>query len=506
MSILSAARRKVGAFIGGTGFEAGMFGRRMSKFQATTAHVNTLLAQSGPTMLARARHITRNNGYANNAVEAWAGNVVGAGITPSFQTTNKALKKKLTKLYRDWIDEADAEGVTDFYGIQRRAAREAFIAGECFIRRIPRRLSDDLSVPMQLQLIPSEMLPIGKSEPVAGGGEIRQGVEFNAAGRRVAYHFYKKHPGDYTGFGGGSTDTVRVPAIDVIHLIDPVDAGQLRGVSRFAPAIVKLFLLDIYDDAELDRKKVAAMHALFITTETPEDWEPSDNAEEPGAPPEPAIDLQPGMVGILKPGEDIKTSSPADSGVTYEPFQYRTLLQVSAALGIPYAVLTNDMVKANYSNTRAALVEFRRRVEAFQHSVMAFQLCQPVMRWFMDTVYLADLAAMPGYERRRREYQVTKWLPPKFDWVDPWKDAKAEIEQINAKLKSRTMAIAERGYDAEEIDEEIAADMAREKKLGIWIDPNPNPQIGHNGGPPIDGGPENGAATTTTTTKGNAND
>ncbi|WP_412842375.1 phage portal protein, partial [Cereibacter sphaeroides] len=45
---------------------------------------------------------------------------------------------------------------------------------------------------------------------------------------------------------------------------------QLRGVSRFAPAIVKLFLLDQYDDAELDRKKVAAMYAMFITSNDPD--------------------------------------------------------------------------------------------------------------------------------------------------------------------------------------------------------------------------------------------
>jgi capsid protein len=42
-------------------------------------------------------------------------------------------------------------------------------------------------------------------------------------------------------------------------------------VSRFAAAIVKLFLLDQYDDAELDRKKVAAMHARFITTPAPQE-------------------------------------------------------------------------------------------------------------------------------------------------------------------------------------------------------------------------------------------
>ena len=63
-------------------------------------------------------------------------------------------------------------------------------------------------------------------------------------------------------------------------------------------------------------------------------------------------------------------------------------------------------------------------------------------------------------------------LPPKWDWVDPQKDARAEIEQIDAGLKSRTQALAERGYDAEQVDAEIAADQAREKSLGLSLASN----------------------------------
>jgi capsid protein len=59
------------------------------------------------------------------------------------------------------------------------------------------------------------------------------------------------------------------------------------------------------------------------------------------------------------------------------------------------------------------------------------------------------------------------WLPTKWDWVDPLKDANAEIAQIEAGLKSRTQAIAERGYDAERVDRDIAAECARERALGL---------------------------------------
>lgn len=460
--MLSHWRRRVGAFIGG--FEAGLGNRRLKGFFPSRAHLNTLIAASGADITARARYLIRNNGYAANAIESWAGNVVGAGIKPSSLIADAKLKAAVQKLWLEWTDDADADGFTDFYGLQRRAAREVFIAGEVFFRLRPRRPEDGLPVPLQLQMLPAEMLPLTRNEVLPSGNVIRQGIEFDRIGRRVAYHLLRRHPGDGTD-PGLAGETVRIPASEIIHVIDPVDAGQLRGVSKFAPAIVKLFLLDQYDDAELDRKKVAAMHALFITTPAPA--EPFDGAESTGENGERTMDLQPGQIVMLEPGEQVQTSDPADSGATYEPFQYRTLLQVSAALGIPYAYLSNDMIKANYSNARLALLEFRRRTEAYQHAVIVWQLCRGVWTRWMDTAVLAGALPIPDYQAKRRDCLACAWLPPKWDWVDPLKDAKAEIEQIAAGLKSRTQALAERGYDAEQVDAEIAADQAREQALGL---------------------------------------
>ena len=72
----------------------------------------------------------------------------------------QVLKEELQRLWLAWTDEADAEGLTDFYGLQRRAAREVFLAGEVFVRIRPRRVEDGLTVPLQLQMLPSEMLPL----------------------------------------------------------------------------------------------------------------------------------------------------------------------------------------------------------------------------------------------------------------------------------------------------------------------------------------------------------
>jgi lambda family phage portal protein len=228
-------RQRLGAFIGG--FDAGQHHRRLRGFQATRAHVNALIAASGPDITARARWLVRNNGYAVNAVESWAANTVGDGIKPISKIGDAARKEELQRLWLAWTDEADAEGLTDFYGLQRRAAREVFLAGEVFFRIRMRRPSDGLTVPLQLQMLPAEMLPLEQTGIAANGNAIRQGIEFDRIGRRVAYHFFRRHPGDSTD-PGLAGEIVRVPASEVIHVIDPVEGGQLRGVSKLAPAIV----------------------------------------------------------------------------------------------------------------------------------------------------------------------------------------------------------------------------------------------------------------------------
>jgi len=143
------------------------------------------------------------------------------------------LKGQVQKLWLDWTDEADAESFTDFYGQQRRAAREVFIAGEVFFRFRPRRPQDGMTVPLQLQMIPSELLPLYRNEQAANGNMIRQSIEFDPIDRRVAYHFLRRHPSDVTD-PGLAGEIVRIPASEIVHIIDPVDAGQLRGVSRSA--------------------------------------------------------------------------------------------------------------------------------------------------------------------------------------------------------------------------------------------------------------------------------
>ncbi len=450
----------------GSGFEGAMRNRRLAAWRATEENINSLLVADGDTLRARARQTVRSNPFASNAAGSFVANAVGAGIKPSSLIPDTDLKDQIQRLWLQWTDEADADGLTDFYGLQALAARAMFEAGECFVRFRPRLPQDGLSVPLQVQLLESEHLPFGKNEIASGGNQIRAGIEFDAIGRRVAYHFYRTHPGDGT-VQKTRGEIVRVPASEVLHLYRPDRPGQIRGVPWISPALVKLYLLDQYDDAELDRKKVAALFAGFITKTSPEDNLLGEGIPDPlGAS---VAGLSPGMMQVLLPGEDVKFAEPADVGGSYELFQYRMHLAVAAALGMPYMNVSGDLKAANYSSIRSGTVEFRRRLDQFQHTTLIFQFCRPVWQRWLDTVVLDGSVALPDYRNQRRDFQAVKWITPKWEWVDPLKDRQAEKIAQECGWKAPSDIIEAEGYDVDETFNRIASDQQRARDLGIKL-------------------------------------
>lgn len=456
------------------GLEAGAARRRLSLWQPAAQHVNAAMFAAGPSVLARARWLVRNNGYARAALRSWSSATVGAGIKPSSLITDQRLRDAINQAWLLWTDEADAEWITDFYGLARRVAREAFLAGEVFVRFRPRFPQDHLSVPLQLQMLPSEQLPLAKIEQAPNGNPIRLGVEFdrNLRDKRVAYWFYRSNPTDATlTFAEAmlNKQLVRVPAEEIIHVFDPVEAGQIRGLTGFAAAIVKLFQMDAYDDAELERKKQISRYAAFVTS-------PEERGED-GIPLEsrPDDDMSvygPGATVLLYPGEDIKFSDPGEVGGSYEPFQYRTLLQICAALGVPYGELSSDLTKATYASSRAGLLAFRQEVEAFQHGVLVFQFLRRVwMRW-MDAAVLAGALPIPAqaYNARPAFYRAMKPITPRAPWVDPLKDRQAEVLAMRAGIKAPQDVIEGEGYDLEETYRRIAEANALAAELGLTFD------------------------------------
>jgi len=430
------------------------------------AAINALVAGGGDALRRQSRDMARRNPWAANAIESFVANAIGAGIVPQPKHPDPVVKQRLQELWLRWTDDADAAGLTDFYGLQSLVCRAIIEAGECIARLRSRRKEDGLTVPIQIQLLEPEHLPLHERRELPNGNRVRWGIEFDQIGRRVAYWLYREHPGEEPLFFT-SLDMARVPAESVLHLYKPLRPGQHRGQPWLTPVLLALYELEKYDRAELVRKAIATMVVFFEqdhTVEGPSIFGRDGETDSNGVP---IQGLEPGCYVRVPPGRTVEHSKPVDVGGMYVEFMRAQLRKIAAGIGVTYEQLTGDLTGVNYSSIRAGLLEFRRRCEQFQHQVMVYQFCRPVWRAWIDAAALAGVIDARDYARSPEAYLDVEWQPHAWEWVDPLKDAEAEILLIDNLLKSRTRAIKGMGYDPEVIDREIAEDQAREDRARL---------------------------------------
>ena len=454
-------------------YEGAGEGRRSASWDAPDIGINSINTPALRNLRARSRAAVRNDPYAFNVIDKRVSNLIGTGITPRPKIEDDALRKLQQDLWDDWVDESDADGLTDFYGQQALIARTVETAGECFVRLRPRNLDENLAVPLQLQILAPEFVPHDKFEPAKNGNSIRAGIEFNPAHQRVAYWMYRVHPRDASSLNAGYNQLVRVPAEQVLHIFEPVEPGQLRGVPRLAPVLKRLRSLDNYDDAVLFRQEVANLFAGFISRPSPEaSQQPRDpvtgqllSEDRDGF--TPMVALEPGTMQELGPGEEVEFSKPPDAGNNYPDFMRQQLMAAAAGTGTPYEILSGDMREVNDRALRVVLNEFRRRLEQLQFGVYVHQLCRPVRAAWMDMAVLAGRLTLADYAQRRREYLRTRWVPQGWAYIQPVQDIQARMMEVNAGFSSRSEMVLRTGYDAETVDTENAADQARARDLGL---------------------------------------
>lgn len=417
---------------------------RTSNWQTPATDANSAIVN--PSLIRnRARDLVRNNPWAAKGVSVITNNVVGYGIRAQWQSSTKRNAKRAQDLWKAWAEssQCDAQGLTNLYGIQQTVMRAVVESGECLIRLRPRLASDGLAVPFQLQVLEADYFYEFGDGPRAGGGYVQRGIEYDAIGRRVAYNLYKAHPGATGRFSNGFS---RVPAYEVIHVFRTDRPGQERGVSWLAPVMIRLRELDIYEDAYLNRQKLANLFAAFIYTDNPEETEEefSDVSE-----------LTPGSMYTMKPGRTLAFSTPPKAD-DYGPYTLANLRAIASGLNITYESLTGDLAEVNFSSARMGWQEFGRSIDSWRWQLIIPRFCHGIATWFTDFSGIPDL---------RHE-----WTPPARMIVDPVREIPAIKAAIRTGLMTQSEAIREQGYDPEQLLTEMAADNALLDKLGLVLD------------------------------------
>lgn len=447
-------------------YDAAGSGRRMRGWVAPSTGPNKAITGL-QNIRNRARDVERNDWSGESASQKWVTNLIGIGITPRLKRMAAGpRKKRMVDLWDSWVEQSDADGVLNFYGQQALVVRSWLSSGEVFGRKRMRRLGDSMEVPMQVQLIEAEFVPLLDADTWPGlpvGNKIRQGIELDRRGQRVAYWMHREHPGD----GGIDTaNLLRIPASEVLHVYEVKRPGQLRGVSALAPVLARVRSIADYDDAVLERQKIANLFAAFITRGVGGDGDTDPLTNLPmdyGSDGTALAGLQPGIMQELDYGQDIKFANPPEAGTTYSDYVRTQHLGTASAAGIPYEIFSGDIREVSDRTLRVLINEFRRFAEQRQWHNVIPMFCQKVRQWWTDAAVLAgEVNATEA-----TDVLLVEWAPHGWAHIHPVQDPQGKKLEVEAGFRSRSSVIGERGDDPDTVDAERAADKAREDALGL---------------------------------------
>lgn len=464
----------------GSIYSAASSTRRMADWGGTTrTGPTTSLWSTLDTMRARCRDEVRNNPYAASAVDNFEAHCVGEGIFPHWNISSPSLKEEVETKFDHWARR------TQFYTKQATAAREIFEAGEVFLRFHVRPPSWGLAVPLDLQLIEGEQVPVFLNSVFGGaqvpqGNALRTGIEFDPSDRITAYHMYRQHPGETGLYPMEGLSYMRVPASEVIHAFKPLRAGLLRGQPHLASVLVLLHEIGKYTDAAIVKKQIQTMFAGFIQKISPDQdvLPPDTTSTDPNSQSlsSPALDvgvqnskIETGTMQVLFPGESITFPSlPQDNDI--ETFLSVCLHQFAAGIGSTYETITGDLHGVNLSSIRYGLQVMQRKITQFQRFVFISQLIQPVAERWMKEAVLAGEIKLPGYATSPEKYANISWRLPGWPYMSPLEDATAANLRIRAGLSSREQEAAATGNDATQIDKQQVMDNKRADELKLVYD------------------------------------
>ena len=400
---------------------------------------------------------------ATAALKTLRTNVIAGGLMPAPQIDAEFLgmsddeaEKLQTQIIREfalWADTpiCDAERVDNFYMLQQLAFFSYLMNGDAIVL-LPTKEAPGQPYNLRIRLIEADRVcsPDGydRLAPCEINGkrveQIVQGVETDKDGMVVAYWICNQHPLSSAADLTKPLEWVRVEAYgsktgrrNVLHVMNRERAGQRRGVPLLAPVLEALKQLGRYTDSEITAAVLSAMFTVFVKSETAPDGKPFGEMLPPeeliDAADQSSIELGPGAIVSLNPGEEVQFADPKHPNTGFDNFANAMIKQIGAALEIPPEVLFKQFV-ASYSAARGALNEFWRSCQ-MQRDWFTDDFCTPIYEeWITEAVAKGRINA-PGFFEDpaiRKAYTACSWNGPARTNLNPVHEVEAATKRVEA--------------------------------------------------------------------------
>ena len=421
---------------------------------------------------ANARALTRDNPYATHSRGLVADNVIGPnGMTYRAQVREgKMLVRDVNQVLEDgwkrWAEDRRLATVDHSGGwadVERLVVENMVTDGEGIVRHFP---GFQNSFGYATQVLDADQLddmlnePLGNGLTGTQGREIRFGIELNEWGAPVAYWIFGNHPSET----GGREKRHRIPAEQISLNFIRHRAGQPRGLSWFGPILADAKMLGGYQEAELVAARTAAAKMGFFTRDPETVTDPTSPRGRSG---KLRMQATPGSIETLPVGWSFESWDPTHPTTAYKDFVKGNLRSIAAGLRVGYNTLAQDLEGVNFSSLRQGNLQERDVWMGLQALTVRAVHLDTHGHWLRSAMLSGQLQ-LPT--TRVDDYTARKFIPRGWAWVDPKKEAEADLLAIRGGLDSRTAVVARRtGRQFEDVIEELRqeAELAAEAGLSF---------------------------------------
>ena len=456
-------------------FDAAQISRLTAGWAGTSNSVNQDVRTGLSLLRARSRDLALNNDYAKKFIQMVGTHVVGpTGFQLQVRATepdgrpdttaNNAIESHFSRWAKRGV--CDVTRKMSFLDVQHLIIKTVARDGECLVRKVYGRGANNYG--FGLQVLSIDRLDVDRNEEdLKNGNSIRMGIEISQYGEPVAYHVRVKNPADNVYATAVGTRFERIPATEIYHLFVASDPEQIRGFPWMHTAMTRMQNLGGFEEAAVIAARVGASKMGFFTSPDGDGTALSDGEDENG---NLITEADPGTFGVLPTGYDFQSFNPDYPTANYEPFVKSCLRGIASGLGVAYNTLSNDLEGVNFSSIRTGVLEERDNWMVIQNWMIDSFLIDVYEQWLSQAMLLGAITTANGSTlplAKLEKFNASQWMPRRWSWVDPMKDAQTAVLLVNNNLKSRRDVIAEAGRDLEDTWTQLQAESAMAAQMNI---------------------------------------
>ncbi len=469
-------------FSGGHGgYEAGKKDRLKGRIVGSP-HENDVPRQQIAMLRYRAWNLYRNCPQARKIRRTLGAKVIGRGLSPQSQATNKdgtpftEFRKRARQIFDEFGKESDwrgkpGAGGTNFVGQCKLALGANLLSGGALYqfhhldKETQKKLG--LYVPLQVQL-----LHIDRLDDKQNGDNQFYGIEVDDTGRVIGGHIV-------VGGTGTQQDSQFVTSEKLRHLFVEEDIDQILGSPWFGAALLTMDDRRNYEYSEL---VAAEMSSCVVgayrlspgqsgfglngsTTDGPSELTDADG--------NPVTRIQAGMLLNLGANGEFEMKSSGHPNNGAEAFINHLIRSEAVSMpGVKSSTLTGDYRNSSFSSERSADNDIWPEIEELQ-DWFSVGFCQPIYEECIKSAVLAGLFdgvkgfSAADFNARQREYLSSHWQGPVSRSINPNDDAEAAAKRVKGGTSSIQIECRKEARDLDQILDDDAEFIKKCQERGL---------------------------------------